>query len=73
MIRTFFFLLGFGLAAVGFSYIVVYLNLFTMGYSFDQYFAFICKRPECIFGVIGFIILSITIFCKGDNDNVIHL
>ena len=41
MIRVFFFLLGFGLMVIGCSFIILYLNLTTMGYNFLEYVNFI--------------------------------
>lgn len=72
MTRVFFFLLGFGMSVIGFMYMIIYLNLMTMGYSFFEYIVFIFKRIECIFGFIGLIVVTITIFYKGDN-NVIYI
>lgn len=73
MTRVFFFLLGFGMSVIGFMYMMLYLNLMTMEYSFSEYIVFILKRIECILGLIGLIVVTITIFYKGDNDNVIHI
>lgn len=73
MIRTLLFLLGFGLTVIGFMYIILYLNLLTMGYSVVDYIMFVLKRRECIYSIIGLIIITITIFCKGENDNVIYI
>ncbi|MDD6878879.1 MAG: hypothetical protein PUD59_01430 [bacterium] len=64
MTRLFFFLLGFGLSIIGFMYVVLYLNLIPIGYTFVEYLDFIIKRPECILGFIGFMILNVTIFYK---------
>lgn len=73
MIRTLLFLLGFGLTVIGFMYIILYLNLLTMGYSIYDYLMFILKRRECIYALVGFIIITITIFYKGENDNAIRI
>ena len=64
-IRIFIFLLGFGLSVIGFMYIISYLNLLTMGYSFVEYFKFICKRVECIIAIIGFLMITYAIFKGG--------
>ncbi len=69
MIRFFFFLFGFGLSVLGMMYNILYLNLFTIGYSFFDYIIFIMHRYECIVGLIGFLIVTFTIFYKGDNAN----
>lgn len=65
--RVFFFLLGFGLMVIGCTYIIMYLNLFTFGYTFLEYLEFIFSRAECLFAPIGFILITITIFKKGGN------
>lgn len=70
--RIFFFLLGFGLSVIGFTYIIGYLNLLTMGYSFIEYLVFIFKRSECVIAIIGFLFITFSIF-KGDNKNDICL
>ncbi|CDB92181.1 putative uncharacterized protein [Clostridium sp. CAG:302] len=66
MIRVFFFLLGFGLMVIGCSFIILYLNLTTMGYNFLEYVNFIIRRIECYFSIIGFIIMILSITLKGD-------
>lgn len=70
--RIFFFLIGFGFSTIGFAFIISYLNLITFGYSFTEYVNYIIKRPECIIGIIGLIIISITIFMPGGN-NELHI
>lgn len=71
-IRIFVFLLGFGLSVIGFMYIISYLNLLTIGYSFFEYLQFICKRVECIIAIIGFVLITYTIF-KGGRMYDIYL
>lgn len=65
--RIFFFLLGFGLMVIGCTYIIMYLNLFTFGYTLFEYITFIFSRLECLFAPIGFILITTTIFIKGGN------
>jgi len=71
--RIFFFLVGFGLMIVGSMCMIIYLNLLTIGYSFKEYIYFISHRLECLLALIGFIIINITIFIKGDRKNELHL
>ena len=66
MIRVFFFLFGFGLMILGFSYIILYLNLLTMGYNFINYVNFIIRRIECYYSILGFIIMILSISLKGE-------
>lgn len=68
MARFFFFLVGFGLSLIGFMYIIIYLNLLTMGYNLSEYVNFIIRRIECWNSIIGIIIIVITLIKpKGDN------
>ena len=73
MIRVFFFLLGFGLMVIGCSFIILYLNLTTMGYNFLEYVNFISSKYECYFVVIGFVIMTLSIFIKGDKNYGLYL
>lgn len=71
--RIFFFLIGFGLMVIGFTYLILYLNLLTIGYNFNQYVNFIIRRIECYYSLIGFVIILLTIFIKGDAKNEIRI
>lgn len=71
--RMFIFLLGFGLMVIGFTYIITYMNLMSMGYSFLQYFSFVLSRIECLFAVVGFILVSIIILTKGSERDDLHI
>ena len=62
MIRIFFFLIGFGIMTIGFVYIVMYLNLLSIGYNFSDYVNFIRVRFECYFTIIGFFIINISLY-----------
>ena len=73
MTRIFFFLFGFGLMTLGFVYIIVYLNLLNIGYNFSYYVNFIVRRVECYFTIIGFIILNLSIYIKGDKKYGLYL
>lgn len=73
MWRFFFFLLGFGLMVIGFTYIITYLNLLTMGYTISNYLAFIFSRVECLFSIIGFIIISLVILTSGRQKDDLYL
>ena len=71
MARFFFLLVGFGLSLIGFMYIIIYLNLLTMGYNLLEYVNFIIRRIECWNSIIGIIIIVITLIKpKGDNDEL---
>lgn len=65
MMRIFFFLLGFGLMVIGFTYLILYLNLLTIGYNYSEYVHFIISRFECYYVAIGLFIIILTLFVKG--------
>ena len=66
------FLIGFGLMIIGFMYIIVYLNLLTVGYNFLDYVNFIIRRFECYYSIIGFLIIFMSISIGGKKDEL-HL
>lgn len=67
--RVFFFLVGFGLMIIGCTYIITYLNLLSFGYTFFQYLEFITRRVECYYTVVGFLMMTIVIFYKGEQND----
>ena len=69
MTRFFFFLVGFGLTLIGCIYIIIYLNLTTIGYNFWEYVNFIIRRPECLIAIVG-IILIISSMPKEEKDEL---
>ena len=71
--RVFFFLLGFGLTVIGFVYIISYLNLLTIGYNFAEYGNFIIRRIECLYAIIGIILIMLSIFLPRRNKNELHI
>lgn len=71
--RIFFFLVGFALMVIGFSFMILYLNLLTIGYNFIFYVNFITRRIECYYALIGFIIVLLTIMIKGDKKHELHI
>lgn len=73
MSRVFFFLLGFGLTVMGCTYWVIYLNFLTVGYTVIEYLSFALTRPECLLAIIGFIIMTISIFWKGEQHFDLYL
>ena len=59
--RIILFLIGFGLTVIGFVYIISYLNLLTIGYNFLDYVKFISRQIECLYALIGLIIMTLSI------------
>ena len=73
MTRLFFFLTGFSLLVIGNTFIILYLNLLTLGYNFKYYIHFIIRRIECYYALIGLVILILTLTIKGAKNNDIHI
>ena len=63
--RIIFFLIGFGFSIIGFVFIISYLNLITIGYTFKEYVKFISSNIECLIGPIGLLISALAIFIPG--------
>ncbi len=71
--RIFIFLFGFGLSVIGASFLILYLNLITTGYTFLEYVNFIIRRPEMYYLILGLIIIFLTIILPGGKKYGIHL
>lgn len=70
--KLFLFLTGFGFMVIGFTYMIIYLNLFTLGYTITEYLLFIVTHIECLFAFIGFVLIIISMH-KGDKKDDIYL
>ena len=68
LLRIFLFLIGFGLTTIGFMYIIVYLNLISIGYNFLEYVNFIIRRIECLNAFIGIILMILAVNIGGKNE-----
>lgn len=71
MTRIFFFILGFLLMTLGFTFIILYFNL-LYAYNFNEYVNFIITRIECYLSLVGLIILNLSLF-KGEKKYGIYL
>ena len=71
--RFFFFLIGFGFMVIGWVYIISYLNLLTIGYNFNDYVHFIFRRIECLYAIIGLVILLLSILIPRRKNNELHI
>ena len=66
--RVFLFLIGFGLTTIGLMYVIVYLNLISIGYNFLEYVNFIIRRTECWNTIIGLILMVLAVYIGGKNE-----
>jgi len=64
-IRGFFFLIGFGLSVSGGISLIAYLNVFSSGMGYSDYFRFISGKPECYLLPAGMAIVLTSIFLPG--------
>lgn len=71
--RIFFFLVGFALMVIGNTFLILYLNLLTIGYNFLFYVNFIIRRIECYYSIIGLIIIILALTIKGDKKNELYI
>lgn len=55
------FSLGINICSISLMYIIIYLNLLKMGYSFIDYIKFILTRIECLSLIIGIILIKISL------------
>lgn len=68
--RLFIFLIGFGFTVIGFVYIISYLNLLSIGYNFLDYVQFIIKRLECLYALLGILIMIFDIYLLGGKNEL---
>ena len=57
MIRFIPLVIGIILCSISIFFLIIYLNLFTMGYSFLEFVKFINTRVECLLLYIGIILI----------------
>ena len=70
MFKFILFLFSFGMCVIGFTYIIIYLNLLNMGYTFMDYLKFIATKAECLGSIIGLLIVSIIILGRKDKNDI---
>lgn len=68
LVKVFLFLCGFGFMLIGFSTLILYINLFSFGYNFKEYVCYILKLPEFYYLVVGFILVNFSILKKGEEN-----
>ena len=54
--KILFYLISIILMTIGFKFMIIYINLFSFGYSISEYILFIISRVEVDLFFIGFII-----------------
>ena len=69
LLRILLFLIGFGLTVIGLTYMTLFLNYLTIGYTFKEYVNFIIRQFECYYVIICFIIIFLSINMSGGEKN----
>lgn len=64
MKKIIFFFLALILASIGLFFCLIYLNLFTIGYTFLDYVYFIIRRFQCNVLILGVVILIFILYRK---------
>jgi len=64
MNRFLVFIIGLLFAVIGLSYIIIYLNLLVMGYTFWDYLGYIFGKFECLSFFIGYVLILLSLFTK---------
>ena len=67
-----FFLFLTGIVQTGFSlsFILIYMNLLNMGYTFKEYVNFIFSRFECVSFFVGIIFIVISLRRKEKTNDI---
>lgn len=50
--------------SIGITFIAIYFNLFTFGYTILEYLKFILTNYYCLLFIVGFILLNILLIKK---------
>ncbi|MBP3765890.1 MAG: hypothetical protein J6G98_01745 [Bacilli bacterium] len=66
------FLFGYSLTLIGLIYVISYLNILALGYNFLFYVKFIFRRIECLYTLIGLILIILSIYLPG-GENELYL
>ncbi len=66
-LRIVLFVLGFFLMVWGNFYIIIYINLFSFGYTIVEYLEYIFTSYECYYTLLGFILVLISIYKRREK------
>lgn len=67
LLRCFVFFSGVILTSIGLAFIIIYLNLLNMGYSFSLYVNFIIRKWECLLFIFGIFLIFISVFKRKEK------
>lgn len=64
MLRIIMFFAGVYLCGLSITFMIIYLNLLNQGYNFLEYVNFIISKPVILGGVLGAVLILISIYKK---------
>lgn len=64
MKRIILYILSIIFMSIGITFIAIYFNLFTFGYTILEYLEFILTNYYCLLFIVGFILLNILLIKK---------
>lgn len=73
LFRFLLFTLGIFLSSYALTFIIIYLNLLSMGYTFLEYVNFIIRKAECILLLFGIFLIIISMFKRKEKKDDIYL
>ena len=73
MYKFLLFLLGILFVSIGIFFLILYLNLFTLGYSFFGFVKFIIRRVECWFILFGVVLLYLSLGRRIKSELLLRL
>ena len=68
--KIFLFLTGIVQTGFSLSFILIYMNLLNMGYTFKEYVNFIFSRFECVSFFVGIIFIVISLKRKEKTNDI---
>lgn len=69
LFKIFLYIIGIFLMTIGFSTLILYINLFSFGYNFKEYVSFIIKLPQFYYFILGFVVINLAYFVKGGKND----
>lgn len=73
LFRFLLFSLGILFSSYALTFIIIYLNLLSMGYTFLEYVNFIIRKAECILLLFGIFLIIISMFKRKEKKDDIYL
>ena len=67
LFKTFLFLVGYALIVISLTLMILYTNLFTIGYNFLEFVQYINRRFVIVYFIVGLILTIYSINYKGDR------